>query len=281
MNLIDYAPAFLSAIASVAAAIAAFGSLQISRQSKLIAKQSALASHHNSAAIQLSSALQLLRTQSKEFSEFNYSMWVDWSREIQAKDNCKLGGTNPRPLRHVLTNASEMLANYGYNRRNRYTYVQRSILSVIREGVCNLNDTEYDKLLRKADGEYSDFESIFGTPPLSKSISTAPAFRWACYQMNKRVTSEDWQKIWESAWLENGWLYRYAANYSEIYPIVETVLKSLKSEKSKLEHGVFPLESNSSLCTKYNQLIDMLEAFINDSNIDQFEIYRNWSYEEE
>ncbi|NKC11177.1 MAG: hypothetical protein GKR94_02915 [Gammaproteobacteria bacterium] len=185
MNWFDAVPAFLSAIASVAAAIAAFASLRISKRSISVAEHSALAVHHGSASLEYSRIVKNLSEATKDFSEFNYGVWGGWAREIEQKDNYELGGSNPRPLRHVLSNASEMLANYGANHNPSGRFASRSILSVIRDGIGNLNESEYQELLKKADGMYQDFEGVFDTPSKSSSITSAPAFRWACYQLIK------------------------------------------------------------------------------------------------
>ena len=105
----------MSAIASLAAAVAAFVSLRISKQSISVAEHSALAAHHSSASLEYSKIVNSLCEATKDYSELSYRVWVDWAGEIERKDNYKSGGVDPRPLRHVLSNGSEMLADYGSN----------------------------------------------------------------------------------------------------------------------------------------------------------------------
>jgi len=258
-----------------------FYSLRISKKSILVAECSALAIHHGSASIEYSKIVNNLSHATKEFSEFNYKLWVDWAREIEGKDNYQLGGNNPRPLRHVLSNASEMLANYGSNNNFRGMSASRSILSVLRNGVDNFNDTEYQKLLKKADGKYQDFEEIFGLPSKSASITSALAFRWACSQLIKRVSREDWKGIWESAWLEDGWLTNYKVEFLKIKPVLNDARELLKSEKAKLAHSVFPLDSNIDLFKKYSETLRIIDNLLEgcDSNI--LEVYQDWKFDEE
>jgi hypothetical protein len=261
----------MSAAASVAAAYAAFASLRISREAKLLAKQSALAIHHGDAAKVLASEIEELKKSTQVFSELAYQTWGEWPSEIEALDHRQAGGSNPRPLRHVLSNASEMLVKYGTNKRATYRHAARSIYAIVRDGINDLNDIEYEKLLKHADGQYGDFESVFGTPPINKSIATAPAFRWACYQLNRRIEKEKWFEIWKKAWHDNGWLNKFQFEHSKIKPALESILASLKSEIAKLEHTVFPLKSNPSLCLKYDNFLGVVEVLLEDCSLDMAE----------
>lgn len=268
MNWLDSAPSFLSAIAAIAAAYAALASLRISRESKLIAEQSALAAHQGAAAIALASAVEDLIESTKDFFELCYGVYVDWPKEIGKLDNWEAGGSNPRPLRHVLSNASEMLANYGSEKRKRFRHAQHAMYSIVRDGVSNLNEAEFKNLLKQADGEYPNFEVTFGTPSPKKSITTAPAFRWSCYQLNKRIENKYWMEIWRDAFQKDGWLRKYRAEHSKITPILEAIIKSLKTERDKLSHTVFPLESNPTLCSKYDDFLDVVETLLEDCSLE-------------
>ena len=265
----DLVPSVMSAVASVGAAIAAFGSLRVSQEAKLIAKQSALAAHHTDAAIALSGAVAQLKDSTKVFSELAYRTWAEWPSEIEALDHRDAGGSNPRPLRHVLTNASEMLVTHGTRKRKKYSYIARSMFSIVQDGIDNLNDAEYEKLLRRADGEYSDFEGVFGATSVNKHISDSPAFRWACYQLNKRVEKEKWCEIWKNAWHENGWLNIFRSEHCKIKPTLESILTSLKLERAKLEHTVFPLESNPSLYLKYDNVLGVVEVLLEGCSLER------------
>jgi hypothetical protein len=273
MNWLDLIPSIMSAVATVAAAFAAFGSLRVSREAKLVSEQSALAIHHGDAAIALTEAVEKLIESTQVFSELAYRTWGEWASEIEALDYREAGGSNPRPLRHVLTDASEMLVKHGTRQRKKYKHVARSMYSIVRDGIDNLNDAEYVKLLRRADGEYRDFEGVFGATSINKNISATPAFRWACYQLNRRIEIEKWCEIWENAWHDNGWLNKFRSEHSKIKPALESILASLKSERAKLEHTVFPLKSNPSLCLKYDDVLGIIEVLLEDCSLELVEWY--------
>ncbi|MGZ8257351.1 MAG: hypothetical protein ACXWTX_06245, partial [Gallionella sp.] len=61
LKWLDLSPSIMSAVASVAAAVAAFASLRISREAQLLAKKSALATHHGEAAKTLSGVAERLK----------------------------------------------------------------------------------------------------------------------------------------------------------------------------------------------------------------------------
>lgn len=282
MNWLDITPSFLSAIAAIAAAYAALASLRVSREAKLVAEQSALAVHHGAAAIVLTSAVEKFIVSTKDFFELSYSVYVDWPIKIEGLDDRQAGGTNPRPLRHVLSNVSEMLANYGVRQGIGYEHAKRVMFSIVRDGVNNLNEAEFERLLKQADGEYPNFETTFGTPPNKKHIASAPAFRWACYQLDKRIKKKSWYEIWEGAWQEDGWLARYQSEHNKIKPALEDIISSLKAERAKLNHTVFPLESNPSLCLKYDDFLDVVQTLLEDCNLEMIEeIYSKNPHEED
>lgn len=274
MNKTDWfniIPSTLSTVATVAAAFAAFGSLRVSRDAKLFAEQSALAVHHGNAAIALTKAVDELTECTHAFSELAYRTWSNWPSEIESLDHREAGGSNARPLRHVLTDASEMLVNYGIKKGKKYSDTGRLMYSIIRSGIDNLNDVEYEKLLRKADGEYCDFEGTFGPVTMHRSIAAAPAFRWAYYQLNKRIIQEKWGEIWKNAWNSNGYLGQFRAEYANIKPTLEKIKASLELERAKLEHTAFPLECNQPIHIKYNNALDVIDALLNTCGLDMVE----------
>ncbi|HEY6094173.1 MAG TPA: hypothetical protein VIU93_04395 [Gallionellaceae bacterium] len=267
----DLVPSAMSAVASVGAAIAAFGSLRVSREAKSIAEQSALAIHHTDAAVALSKAVEKLISSTNVFAELAYDTWAKWPSEIETLDQREAGGSNPRPLRHVITDASEMLVTHETTQKKQYAHIARSMYSIVLDGIHDLNDAEYEKLLKRADGEYSDFEGVFGATSASKRISSAPAFRWACYQLNRRVDKTKWREIWQNSWHENGWLNKFRSEQTKIRSTLETIRASLKSEKTKLEHSVFPLESNASLYMKYSNVLETVEVLLEDCSLERVE----------
>ncbi len=281
MSWLDAVPTFLSAVASIAAAIAAFSSLRINKRSIYIAESSALAIHHSSASLAYSNVITNLNEVTREFVKVSRSVQTKWSRELEGKDNSNLGGCNPRPLRHVISNGSEMLVNYGLNNNYWGNSANQAIFSAVRNGVGNLNDDEYQKLLKKADGEYQSFEGIFGVPSKSSSIVSASAFRWVCYQLTKRVKPEDWKEIWESAWLENGWLYNYQSEYLKIKPMLEDAKILLKAERIKLAHTAFPLDHNIALLAKYNETLKVIDHLLEDCNYELLDVYKDWKFNED
>ena len=265
---INIIPSALSAIATTAAAIAAFGSLKVSRESKKVAEQSVLAHHHDSATRTLAETRKTIAQELEPVYELARDIESCWAREIEKYEVPGSGGFDPRPLRHVLTNASQILERHASGRRKRGRHRYRSIYSIIRDGIGNTSDTEYRYLLKKADGAYSDFESVFGIPRLDKPISSDKAFRWAYYQLKHRVTIEHWREIWAKAWEKDGWLRCYHIENKRIESALKTALESLEAERKKLQHSVFPLDTNPSLSTKYDQTIEILDGLLEEGGLD-------------
>ncbi len=277
--LMGAVPSIMSAIAGVAAAVAAFSSLKVSKEAKDIARQSALAAQHHSAVNILSSSIEQLKKATKDFSYFTQDFVHTWSSEIGTKDDNSQGGEDPRPLRHVLANAAEMLAKHAAGSRSSYRHVHRSMFSIIRDGVKNLNEDEYKSLLKKGDHTYTDFEHTFGTPSINKCISEAKSFRWAFYQLSRRVAKNDWKYFWNTAWQKDGWLCLYEKHYANLIPTIAEINKSLKFEKAKLAHSVFPLEANSNLASKYERVICITDSILDECDLDSVKPYINCSYE--
>ncbi len=271
--MVRFAPSTMSAIASAAAAYAAFESLRVSREARLDAVQSALAIHHRDAAIALTKVEGALKEKLNPLSELAYSIWNEWPSEIERVDKRDGGGINPRPLRHVLSDSSEMLVKHGIKQGNKLTYAARSMFAIVRDGINDLSDSEYKELLKRADGEYCDFEGVFGPIVKYKRLSDAPAFRWACHQLNRRIEKEKWLEIWGQEWKEDGWLHKYRTECANIEPTLNIALSTLKSERSKLEYTVFPLESNKPLLLKYDNMVSLIEVLLEDCSLDLVEWY--------
>jgi|25_taG_2_1085351.scaffolds.fasta_scaffold03898_2 hypothetical protein len=270
-DLIGFVPSALSAVASIAAAVAAFGSLRVSRESKRVAEQGALAVHHGPASKALSDALGVVALKSEVFSRLAFDVWSQWAREIEKYDCRAAGGSDPRPLRHVLANGSEMLERHATEHGKNYRHAHRPIYSIIRSGMGETSDAEYRRLLKKADGTYHDFEAVFGSPRVDREISSSQAFRWAYYQLTHRVTNDDWREIWAKAWREGGWLKRYCDEFAQLEPVLRRAQKTLKAEKAKLQHSVFPLDTNDSLNLKYSRALGTLEGLIEVGELDLWE----------
>ena len=208
-------------------------------------------------------------------------MWSDWPRAIELEDERSRGGLNPRPLRHVLANGSEMLLRHGASKGSWYSRTQQSMFSIVRDGISDLSDEEFEALIQKADHSYSDFEGVFGIPSTSKKIGESDAFRWVCHQLSRRVTPDDWRKIWTEAWSPDGWISRFQSEHSKVRPVLEKTLLSLRLERNKIEHSVFPLASNQSLNRKYEMVVTELEVLLEDCDLSLMEVYRDWGYKEE
>lgn len=281
VNWFDLVPATMSAVASIAAAIAAFGAVRVSRESKQIAEQSALAMHHADAARVLSEEVRLLISNTNEFSELAYSIWADWAREIEFQDNREAGGSNPRPLRHVLSDASEMLVTHGASKHKEYGPTAREMFAIVRDGIGNLNDAEYKKMLRIADGTISNFEGTFGATSVHNKISDAPAFRWAIYQLNKRIRPEVWCEIWLNAWHQDGWLGKYRTSHSSLKQLLESAITSLESERAKLAHTVLPLSANASLASKYDLTLDISKTLLDLCSLELVEHYSDDTHKDD
>lgn len=282
MNVLDSIPALLSAFASLGAVIAAFISLRISKQAQSITELNALANHHASATTVYVEVVKELYNVSDSFKEIGYQMWSQWGRDIEDNyDNYSKGGTNPRPLRHVLSNGSEMLSSYALNNGRWGRSTNDAILSIIRFGMGSFSDDEYQNLLKKADGAYTDFEGVFGTPKGSEQIGDALAFRWVCYQLNKRVTKEEWRTVWNKAWAKGDWFDKYEIEYLKIKSAFEQAKERLDHEKSKLSPSAFPLHCNPALERKYDRLIKIINYIIEDADIENFTIYKDWRFSKE
>ncbi len=281
VELFDFIPSVMSAIAAVAAAVAAVVALTVSRKANALSEKSILAVHHHAATLELSNSIDNISKSTRGLSKVSYDLWVDWSREIESKDDRSKGGRDPRPLRHVLTNGSQMLAKHGALQGKWSRHAQDSMFTIVRDGVGGLSEAEYDSLLKKADGTFSDFESTFGSPAANKKIYESDAFRWVCHQLAKRVSPDSWREVWGDAWLCDGWLNRYRYEFSKARPILEQTLHSLMQEKNKIEHSVLPLSSNPTLHEKYEKVLAKLENLLEDCDFELIEVYRDSSYDED
>jgi hypothetical protein len=105
---------------------------------------------------------------------------TDLPRASEAHDTRENGGSNPRPLRHVLDDTAELLCNHSVIGRRRA--IAFDLYAVVRDCPLQQSDDEFSRLLKKADGKYSDFAAIFGEPDSDKPIFESPAFRWGLYQ---------------------------------------------------------------------------------------------------
>ncbi|GAA0842918.1 hypothetical protein GCM10009113_11860 [Marinobacter szutsaonensis] len=269
----DFAPSALSAFAGVAAAIAAFNSLRVSRESKVIAEQSALAIHHGEASRKLADVLETVSIQARKLHQCSIDVWTRWPREVERFDHREAGGTDPRPLRHVLSNAGEMLERHSTNYGKYYDRARHDIFSVIRNGMGQLSDSEYRTLLKVADRTYVDFESTFGMPDRRTSISKSSAFRWAYYQLDRRVSGEEWGQIWAKAWEPGGRLKRFRDEFEQLKPTLERELEVLQVERKRLQYTVFPLDRNQALHHDYHRAIGILDGLVDVVELDLFDCY--------
>lgn len=173
-----------------------------------------------------------------------------------------------------------MLVNHAIN-GSRRGVIRRSLLSPVVEGIGDLSDSEYKKLLGLADATYTDFEDVFGVPAPIKSINSSPAFRWVCHQLIRRVKLQDWNKLWVNAWEDEGWLNKYKIEYSKVRTALQSSRETLAGEKLRQLHSVFPLESNPILCNKYDQVLSLLDMLIEECSEESLEAYRDYLHEED
>ena len=276
INWFDVVPSTMSAIAAIAASVAAFYSLRVSKQSIEIAESTALANHHHSATLRYYETIQEVYKASKELNEVCYHLYVDWASQIENYDHRLKGGKNPRPLRHVIGNAKDMLVSHS----TRYHRLSDGIFSTVVGGMGEISNIEYQKLLKKADNTYHNFEETFGIPSKSSPINSADAFRWTYYQMIKRVSTEDWGKVWKHAWSEKGWVTKYCNEYDKAKSTFEKASKQLQDEKAKLSHTPLPLERNVVLHKKYSEAFTMLQR-LEDCSPERIEDYKDYPFENE
>lgn len=281
MDWFEVIPSSMSAFASVAAAVAALASWRVSQRATLIAESTALATHHTSATLVYVQEVKQLNTLVSKLNDLAFSITSTWPKQLQKFDNPERGGIDPRPLRHVLHNGSELLANHASSNSKLIGAGSQGILSPITNGMGSISKTEYNKLLQKSDKSPYSFEATFGSPLKSKSITSAPAFRWVYYQLLKRVDSQDWSHNWTEAWRENRYLAQYKSEYLRVKPELIAARERLRNEKEKLIHTAFPMEKNPNLLEKYDNLLSALDFLIEDCDSELIENYKVWDYSEE
>ncbi|WP_417707432.1 hypothetical protein [Rheinheimera aquimaris] len=281
MNWLEIVPSSMSAVASVAAAIAAIASWRASNRANNIAESAALATHHNSASIAYFEESSKLTAACHHLENLSTEIISTWPKQIQRFDKKDRGGIDPRPLRHVLYNGSEMLATHasvGIKSRGDGHY---SLLSPLRNGMGVTNETEYKQLLKKADKAFSNFETVFGAPSKTKSITSALAFRWVYYQLLNRVDAQDWHAVWVDAWQEECFLARYVYEYQKIKPVLVASRERLKNEQKKLLLTAFPIKKNSNLSNNYEQILGVLDCLIEDCDLELMDVYKEWNFTDE
>ncbi|EPW4778966.1 hypothetical protein ACWLRU_004467 [Vibrio parahaemolyticus] len=281
MDWFEVIPSSMSAVASVAAAVAAIASWRVSRRATSLAESTALATHHSAVTLVYVQEVKQLNELVSGLDDLAFEITSTWPKQLQRFDNSELGGVDPRPLRHVLHNGYELLADYATDCKNRMGSASRVILSPIRNGMGSISEDEYNKLLKRVDGTACSFEATLGKPSKFKSITSVPAFRWVYYQLLKRVESEDWRRVWKEAWLEGRYLDQYKSVLGRIKPELVGSRDRLRNEKEKLMHTAFPIEKNFNLSEKYDQLLGALDCLIEDCDAELIEDYKDWDYSEE
>lgn len=273
MDWIAFVPSALSAIAAIAAAYAAFRSLTISRESKLFSEQNALAVHHGAAVNLLADVHQTIRRELKPLSDLADRLEFYWPREIGHFQRAGVGGADPRPLRHVILNGAEMLAWHSCQYGEDYFHAGDRMFSILRSGLGETSEAEYNQLMLEADRAYEDFESVFGLPQKDKEISASSAFRWVYYQLINRVSLEDWKGVWAKAREPEGWLSKYNTEYQRAVPVLQESLDKLFREKARLAYTTFPLDANEQLHREYKVLISFIQSVLENDHADQLSSY--------
>lgn len=265
MNYQEWAtliPSALSAVAAFAAAYAALKSLTISRESKEISEKNAIAIHHGGAAHTLTEVQITLARELKDLSELAYCAVVNWASEIGKQDSPDAAGSDPRPLRHVLSNGAEILVWHASQNGKDYVHAGNRMYSIVRDGLGEISEKEFQELMQEGDGCYTGFELHFGIPSANLPIENSRAFKWVYYQLMNRVSLTHWEKIWQKARQPESWLARFCAEYQKLIPTLSGHLEKLKKEAFKLNNTIFPLNKNPLLKNQYGRTIDFLESVL-------------------
>lgn len=277
----EFGPALASTIAAAFSAIAAFITLNISRQSNKIAKDSALAAQHNA----LSMSLYLSKTETievtKDLNRASSDLLSTWLREIENLDSRTKGGEDPRPLRHVLNDGAKMLLEHSISSPGGLSCIEHNMNSILLNGVQGLDEEEFYALLKKADRTYTSFEERLGKPSITENISKSSAFRWICHQLSRRISGDNWVKLWKASWDNDGLISKYLAAYKKIAPTIDKIIKKMELEKGKIEHSALPLSSNPILQQKYDEFLEKIYALKDACSLDEMEIRKDWSDQEE
>ncbi len=281
MDWFEVIPSSMSAVASVAAAVAAIASWRVSRQAASVAESTALATHHSSASLIYVEEVKKLNQICHDFDNATNTVVNTWPKVFEPFDNKERGGVDPRPIRHVLYNGSRLLADHALGDARFRGAGSNTILLPIRNGMTGINESEYTKLLKKADETISSFEETFGRPFKSQSIADSLAFRWVYYQLAKRVDVKDWQYAWTDAWLEGSCLTHYQYEYQRIKPEFIASRDRLRNEKEKLMHTAFPITRSKSLSNNYDQILTALDFLIEDCDPELIEVYKDWGFSED
>jgi hypothetical protein len=268
--------AVLSAVASIAAAIAAWGSWKTSQSSKDLATQAALASHHGLAAQALADALSRAWMQIEPLRALSKRIKTDLPRASEAHDTQEKGGSNPRPLRHVLDDTAELLCHHSV--AGRRLSIAFDLYAVVRDSPLQQSDDEFFRLLKKADGKCSDFAAIFGGPDSGKPSFESPAFRWGLYQAIRRLASDGWMQIWQGGWTADGWIYEYRELHKALKPMLNSWSEILAKEEGRLAFSPFPLSTNASLHSAYDQARRIFGVLSEDCSLELMEIYKDTRY---
>jgi hypothetical protein len=268
--------AVLSAVASIAAAIAAWGSWRVSRSSNELNARSALASHHGLAAQALADILSKAWVQLEPLRGLSSRIKTDLPRASEAHDTLESGGSNPRPLRHVVDDTAELLCHHAVMRGRRS--IALDLYAVVRDSPLRQSEEEYLKLLEKADGVYGDFSSVFGEPDSREPIFKSLAFRWGIYQVLRRLSSDRWMHIWQRSWTPDGCLHEYRELHESLKPMLISWSEILAKEEGRLAYSAFPLSANASLQGAYDQARRIFEILLEDCSLDLVESHEVATY---
>lgn len=271
----EFIPSIASAVAAVAAAYAALRSLQVSRESRVIAEQQALATHHGRAAEVLSESVEKVLKALEPLVDVAHEINSRWTRDIEEYDRRRMGGEDPRPLRHVLYDIGEMLYEHSSHGGKDVEGVMHSLFCIVRDAPPVEGDGEWGKLRSKADNTYTGFVSVFGKPKYNMPITSANAFRWSYFQLSRRVEDTDWLKVWDEAWAMSGVIFRYEQAYEEAKSVIGEAQKNLIREKKRIAHSAIPLERDPDLAEKYNEALSVIGVLEERCPLDMLELYKD------
>ncbi|OOV88029.1 hypothetical protein [Oceanospirillum linum] len=264
-DIINLIPAGFSALATCFAAFATFKAYQVAKESKNIAEKSLIASEHEEAKDVFFESFSDFELMTSRLFNLGRDIREYWTRKFDLFDdkNSEHAGEDPRPLRHVLSNAAEMLAKHSMARGRSDSYYFDYLIDVLNGDFGDLNLKEYYSLLERADGCYLGYESIFGEPKRDESIELSEAFRFSIYQLKYRTSTDDLRKFISDGWSRYGFLRLYYDEFIKCQIGFESIARSLTEQKNKLKFSYVKLDDNVDLSANMERLARCVSLVLN------------------
>lgn len=268
----DVVFASLSAIATFAAAIAAFLSSRAIKQSNEIARRAALATHHRDARRALADELSPRRAAIEALDKAADGAAIHIPAMAEEHDDREAGGGDPKPIRHVIQEAAEIALD-GLESpdqklpRGRILY---RLMSPVRDGgAACISEDEGRSLSRRVDGNYGDYRSMFGENGPITDISKSAAFRLALYQMKARLPTEDVQKIIGDLWATtDGYISRLVESLDDVREDISGTRHRLHIVRAQTNQSPFPLSDDAGLESRFEQVDRALDCIEDTLSVD-------------